>query len=414
MSGKPSLDVAERTDVVTQYIQGVDAEILCKKYDVWPDVINRILAVAGIEIRKKPGGYPRTEHDNELAIIAAYNKPLGSTTVAKQFGICKKTVFNILQRHGVKMRPRGALRARAVDVNKSHRVGKKDAEITAHYAAGVPIKDIGPLVGAHLMTVYRILRKQGLFVPEGADWKGELHLPKANYVRTGYKRRSELRESAFDELDPEAMYWAGFIMADGNTHKEIIRPSYRLSVRLALHDRVALDRLKEWLEAGVAVRTGVAEATGKFKRREFAVLTVTSNKLCHKLMSIGIVPRKSSECANAFVTDECFASRDFWRGMMDGDGSVYAAGQGTCYLSGTKPVTQRFRDYCSTLAPEIQTAHYFHKSHCGKEGCWVARVRRRAAATIVLNTLYRDPVWALPRKLAFARTYFSANEKPPG
>lgn len=417
MAGKPSLTEAERKDVITLYQQRVDAEILCAKYGVWPDVINRILLTAGIEIRKKPGGAPRTAAETELAIISAYRgdhaKPLGSSTVAKQFSVSKKTVINIFARHGEKMRPRGALRPRAKDVNKSHRVGENDAAITKHYADGVPIKEIALLVGVHLMTVYRVLRKQGIFEPEGSSWKGELHAVKPSYTRKGYPRRSDLREDAFDELDPEAMYWAGFIMADGCIHKDITRPSYRLIVRLALHDREALERLKAWLGATVKIVTGVVEAEGRFKRREYAALQLTSNALCQKLMSIGIVERKSAASSNAFVTDDCFVSRDFWRGMVDGDGSVYKAGQGTCYLSGTKAITQRFMDYCLTLDPSCEMAQHYHKSHCGKEGCWVARVRRRAATRIVLDTLYRDAVWALPRKLALAKTHFTANEKPP-
>jgi hypothetical protein len=408
MSGKPSLSSPTRDAIVQEYKAGTDIEVVCKKYGVGRGVIERILIVGDVPIRKAPGGYPQTASDVEAEVVKLYRDDLiGSTTIAKKFGVCKKTVFNILQRHGVGRRPKGAGRVRTKKkFSKTPRISDRDIKISTMYAEGVDVKDIAKEVGLNLQTVYHSLQKRGLFVGEGSDWQGETNPIKPNYFRTGYQRRSALREDAFDELDPEALYWAGFIMADGNIHKDITRPSYRLTIRLALHDMVALIRFKEWIGAGVKIVTGEAPDDRRFKDRKFCVIMITSNAICHNLMALGITPQKSGAGNQATASEECAHDRNFWRGMIDGDGCVYEAGSGTFYLSGSKVVTQQFMGYCRELVPSCEFRHDFHLSWCGKEGCWVAAVSHRADAEILLKHLYQGAVWALPRKILLANTHF--------
>jgi hypothetical protein len=402
MSGKPRLSATEQQELIVAYQQGQEYEQLILRYGIGRDSINRALMVAGIPIRKKKGGKPQTSPEAELEIVRRYVEVGDTMKIAKDFGICKATIKNICRRHGVPMFPKGARRKHKIYTRKRPRFTERDRRIADAYAEGYDLGIIAKKEDVHEATVLYSLQKQHLFKAEGSDWNGERHLPKARVYKHVPKASNTLREDAFDVLDPEAAYWAGFLMADGNVHKPITRPSHRLTIRLALHDICALERFKEWIGTDCSILTGKVEDDGKFINREFCVLQITSNPICERLMSLGVVPNKTEY---AVASPEVASSRDFWRGCVDGDGCVYAVESGRVYLAGTQSLTQQFIDYCHPLVPGHTPAHRFHLSHVGKQGCWVADYTGRERARSIISHLYSEPSWALPRKWALARTY---------
>ena len=341
---------------------------------------------AGVPIRRKPGGKPQTPAQQEQSIVAEYESGKGATTVANTHGVSKATVYNILRRFGKGRRPRGATRGHAVYERKG-RVTERDTEI-------LHISD---------QTARYSLRKQGLFKPEGADWSGETHPVPEPKRPAPVEDTSTLRKDAFDDESPEAMYWAGFLMADGCIHKPLHRPSYRLYVRLAEADICVLERLRSWLKAETTITTGDAEDDRKFVGRRYAVLQVTSNELCCSLMALGVVPNKTGV---ATAHESCIDSPHFWRGMVDGDGSVYEEDTPRIYLSGSKPITLQFIDFVIRRIPGSSVEHRFHESWCCVDGCWVATVGRRDDVRALARLLYDNDVWALPRKKDRAVCYY--------
>lgn len=401
MSGKPRLNAEQRADVVRMYQEGSDPDLIKIKYGMDRNAIDRILILAGIAIRKKAGGLPPVPTEMQRAIAKRYEEVGDTMQMVKDFGVCKRTIRNICERLGVKLFPRGARRNHKIYVRKSHPLKPRDIRIADMYAEGVDLQIIAEKESVHLATVYYTLQKQKLFRPEGSDWKGERHSPKP---RTEYvavvKPPSTLRVDAFDVLDEEAAYWVGYLMADGCISKDVTRPNHRLMMRLALHDIVALERLKEWLGSETKITTEKAVDDRRFVNRYYAVIQITSERLCQRLMTFGVVPNKTE---HAKASPEISGNRDFWRGMVDGDGCVYPSERSRVYLAGTKAITEQFMDYCKSLTADEAT-HRYHLSWCGKAGCWVADYSG-AAARIIVRHLYARPVWALPRKALIATTY---------
>jgi hypothetical protein len=105
---------------------------------------------------------------------------------------------------------------------------------------------------------------------------------------------------------------------------------------------------------GAEHRVVIKEARGFANGRPRAVLSFTSWKIVSFLISHGIAPNKSLTLR---VSDVLAASPDFWRGMIDGDGSVHQRA-GVVLGSGSLALLQQYAEFCGKLlgsvAPRIK------------------------------------------------------------
>lgn len=115
-----------------------------------------------------------------------------------------------------------------------------------------------------------------------------------------------LNEDVFDELTSEACYWAGFLFADGCVHYRDGYKTPSISVGLAAVDRGHLVKLKDFLRSSNAVCDSSDGRVSQF--------SIRSEKIARRLLDLG---RYADEIEPG-LTD----SRHFWRGVVDGDGSV--------------------------------------------------------------------------------------------
>jgi hypothetical protein len=134
--------------------------------------------------------------------------------------------------------------------------------------------------------------------------------------------------------DEARAYWLGFIAADGFLCRET--RGVRFGVQLAERDRGHLCVLAACLELPIR-----RSADGK-------VLIRSSNAaLVHDLRRAGIIERKSTDDAIVSTLARCPASlrRHFVRGLFDGDGSAFEAGNGRRVLefSGHRLMLGRLR-----------------------------------------------------------------------
>jgi len=194
--------------------------------------------------------------------------------IADCFGVTRQAIRNVLRRRGVPGRRTGKLtddqRRAVVD---RFEAGRKLAEIAAEFGVSAP-------------------SIQGLLDRRGVD------------SRTYYT----LREDAFDDLsDPEACYWAGFVFTDGCLTR---RPHHKgsVSIGLAIRDYGHLESFRDFLGSSHAISISNAGRTCQF--------SVRSNHLVDRLLQLG----RYSE----HIDIRLIFSRDFWRGVVDGDGSIGA------------------------------------------------------------------------------------------
>ncbi|MEU8011995.1 hypothetical protein AB0B74_05250 [Micromonospora parva] len=115
-----------------------------------------------------------------------------------------------------------------------------------------------------------------------------------------------LRHDAFDLLTPEACYWLGFLFADGCvTYRAGHLP--QISVGLAQRDREHLVSLRTFLGSTSSI-SAPSPTHGSCQ------FSVRSNRLAERLTALGRY--------DGPLDDLLTKSRDFWRGVVDGDGSI--------------------------------------------------------------------------------------------
>lgn len=202
----------------------------------------------------------------------------------------------------------------------------------------------------------------------------------------GVTRKWTLNEAYFERVDtPEKAYWLGFIAADGC----VLATANRLTVELSGKDASHLAQLNADLNYDRPLSWN----------RSCAATVAESARLVADLASHGILPRKTTGLMPWDGPPDLMPH--YWRGMVDGDGSIYhVRSDWVINLTGTKAVVRSFGQWagvaCGSTAQPRQAAGAWTLSICG------AGVAYRLAVA-----LYAEPVRALPRKLALAREILS-------
>jgi hypothetical protein len=219
------------------------------------------------------------------------------------------------------------------------------------------------------------------------------------------KRSLSLNESAFDgaEKNPEACYWIGMLLADGNL-SDPAEGSPVVKLSLSGEDGAHVWALQRFLGSGSRPKIFPARRRpGRGDEQEATVLAVRSWRLAVALADYGVAPRKSLTA----TPHPCLtASRDFWRGVVDGDGWVSVIGRPTGQdldaevgIVGSFETVRPFAAFCASCYP----------TEAGPRRCgsiWRCRVRGRAAFEVV-SLLYKGCTVALPRKHSTALRIFS-------
>lgn len=156
----------------------------------------------------------------------------------------------------------------------------------------------------------------------------------------------------FDVLDEHASYWVGFLAADG-----CITDTDRIQLSLSVGDIDHITKFKTWLKAEHDI--------SYHKKTNSSKITFTSHKIANILQQLGIGPRKSKTLK---VHDALVTNKDFWRGVVDGDGylrnivrlrtrngkthSVHDIGVN---LVGSEYVIYQFITFCKTFTKTTAT-----------------------------------------------------------
>lgn len=126
-----------------------------------------------------------------------------------------------------------------------------------------------------------------------------------------------VNEAYFDTWHPNMAYLCGFIYGDGCIWEYETKSGRRLVLRIAIRDLDLLEAIRQELAPGK--RICICNDRGKPKYQ----LDIVSVKMCERLISLGIKPRKSS-CNDTLIVDtvpdEYFSH--FVRGLVDADGNI--------------------------------------------------------------------------------------------
>lgn len=145
-------------------------------------------------------------------------------------------------------------------------------------------------------------------------------------------------------MRPEALYWAGFLMADGSiSHDKSGKRSPSISFELKESDRESVERFRDFIGSTHKIqecrhldrRTGLTHRSVRIQ--------VRSTMLVEDLASLGVCGSKQ---AREKALGEAPMSRDFWRGYMDGDG-CYSVTRGYPQMNvvGSLELLEQFRAF---------------------------------------------------------------------
>jgi len=234
----------------------------------------------------------------------------------------------------------------------------------------------------------------------GKEFNVSGHSIRSLLERRGIPRRSQreaqlkhsLDETVFDTITEESAYWVGFLIADGTI---LDRPgSPEIVLALSAKDKDHLERFRSFLRSSHAI----AISKRKVKSGEYLVarFSVRAPRLAKALAAFGVVPRKSLK-AKVIGLEH---NRHFWRGVVDGDGSLthHLNSRKNCsrlHLVGSQPLLQQFVDFLQPYMPDKDIAVKPHKT--------VYEVNLYGLSAIqAMNLLYQSCSIALERKKAIA------------
>jgi hypothetical protein len=258
--------------------------------------------------------------EKRAAIIAEIRMGLPYPEICAHFNVSKNAVSKMAIKAGLR---RGE-RSRMLDPDQ-------EADIAARYTAGEKTVEIAVDLGISPDLVWSSLARTGT----AARGMGPVPMP--------------LRHDALDELTPDAAYWLGIFFTDGTVTSWANR-SDEVAVVLKRSDRGHLVKLRDFLGSEHAI-TPIAPArvspqyaapnggqgTGAFR------YSFRSQRLADRVLDLG----RYGPAVNPALA----ASRDFWRGCVDGDGTLgISCGVPQAKLFGSQWLLSAFVDFLGPVS----------------------------------------------------------------
>jgi hypothetical protein len=338
--------------------------------------------------------------EEEQIIIKKYRDDfIGATTLAADYGIDKGTVYNIMKRAGVGVRSVGNRKPPTL-VQRKSRVSDKDKEMAALFVSaiekgGLPkdiLDQLGGQFGMHPTSIVYALKKQGVDTRSKADQEFGLNCRIVKPVKTlpeidprKGQTRAPINDNAFDVITDDAAYWIGMMMADGCVHwTSPLKTAKKFSLGLSGKDVEHVQRFRDFLGLDKAVALSVRSTFGD--TRNHATISATSDRIIERLEHYGVIPNKTG---HESAHPELAFNPHFWRGMVDGDGSIYPNG---FYLSGPTGLLESLERFCQFYYPDFKIRIY------EQPGVFVGHVRGELVGKGMLRILYDGAKLALPRK----------------
>lgn len=244
------------------------------------------------------------------------------------------------------------------------------------YASCTTIKALSQKFGLERGTIQRHLKKQGLTIDRV------------------HSRTRTHNENAFAVKTKEALYWAGWLMADGCISEKKNDQSPLVCLRLGAKDLAQLEKFKLFLGSTHTI----THSPRKDNHGDTYCLSVGSKKLVADLSTYGVIPRKT------FISKALGGAEnsiDFWRGAVEGDGTLYfSAGYPGLTMLGSWTLMNQFCDFIGRELPPTKKKNIFA----------VATSCRKAVA--VVTTLYENAEFYLPRKFDIAKKMMEHYDKP--
>ena len=190
-------------------------------------------------------------------------------------------------------------------------------------------------------------------------------------------------EAFTDFTDEKQLYYYGLLLADGNLHKNVV------SIILKYCDAPILEPLAEYFGEGYTVQKKVVRG------EDYARLSIAHYRVTENLVKQGFEPAKSMKERIPNFYDESYNMRHFWRGFVDGDGTVrFPNNVRDVRLLGSKEIIDGFISFVEKYGNCDKRLAVKHPTI---KGCYTIQYNGKDASEIAY-ILYSDCNIALERK----------------
>lgn len=263
--------------------------------------------------------------------IERYNNGESLAKISKSTNFSVSTLGRKLKNAGVKLR-----------LNQNNLTERQIEEIISRYNHGESVIKIGK----DLRHDERFIKS--LLLQQGVKLRTRSESIKLSHRKT---RKYSINEQSFESITEESAYWTGFLMADG-----CVTDSGVVSVALQLIDINHLEKFKKFLKSEHPIQTYEREADFSSLNRtqdackyySQARISFSSVKIAESLKMYGVTPRKSLSAKVKLLAN----NRHFWRGVIDGDGSIGLLKRGNIpFLSliGSKGIIKQFLKFVNCI-----------------------------------------------------------------
>jgi hypothetical protein len=196
---------------------------------------------------------------------------------------------------------------------------------------------------------------------------------------------------------PEHAYFFGFISGDGHLCQGVGRKG-NLSIEIAARDRPLLERFADLFP----VNSRLSERTRdtNFKRAHTSCcLTICAVEFREKLIELGLPHSKKSETVG--IPNANFSEIDFYRGLIDADGSLGMSKEGRPFLTLTTSsdsIASHYKEFLQGITGKPSNTNRNKRDNVFNIMVW------RNDAKTAAERLYYNGCLALPRKRLMAQT----------
>ena len=326
---------------------------------------------------------PRPVYNDQMRdeAVARYQAGESSGQISRSLGTSDAWVLAQVKRAGVTARPTGALAGMS-------------RMIADRYEAGESTGDIAAALGVTDTAISQHLAAAGVGVRR-AGWARRLYPLRDDAF--GFAAGAD-DDNGRPVWEPSAAYWAGFLMADGT-----VADSGRITIALAGVDR---EHIQAWLTFLGCPKVGIRDEEVRTGDKIYARARaqVSSRQLSTDLARNGIIPRKSQ--ADQPVSDGLARQPSFWRGMIDGDGTITLpkGKHGPCLiLVGNRSLMNQYVEFVHPIIAGRRPSVLDLSSTDAIVQVRVEGVRARRAIDVLWEGVDEESAPALARKLPRVR-----------
>lgn len=247
----------------------------------------------------------------------------------------------------------------------------------AAYARTLSADRVGRELNCSRVPVLKALRMRGIEIPSRSECRAR-----------AARLRTPRNDQAFDVLTEEVLYWIGFLWADGH-----ITTSGRVCLGLAAKDRAQVEAFRDFCGVSVPIKERDSDKLG----HRSCSFVLYSKYACNRLTELGFTsPKRDRDPSSAMR-----ASVSFWRGVIDGDGTLgvytpYGRKIERVSLVGGHATLSRFLDFARLCAGP-------HNCHVSDLGNYAQTALHGRCAYNMIHVLYTADGPALARKRLLAQ-----------